>query len=121
MATWEVSIVVDTAARQPVASGVEGDDLERAVATAQARIEAGDHPGAKYRKGAVLIQRVDQTAEAKRAKWEADFYDIDKAGRRRRRFKKPQIERDWEDMVTRDRKVAREAAQLENAMYKQGR
>jgi hypothetical protein len=121
MATWEVSIVVDTNARQPVARDVEGDALERAVATAQARIDAGEHPGAKYRKGAILIQRSDQTPEAKRAKWEADFYDIDRAGRRRRRYRKPAIEKEWEEMIARDRKAETARRKAENDQYDQKR
>lgn len=121
MATWEVSIVVDTAARQVIARDVEQADLERAVAEAQARIRDGAYRHAAWQVGAVCVTRMDKTPDALRAKWEADFYDIDKAGRRRRRYKRPQIERDWEDMVTRDRKEAREAAQAANAQYKQRR
>jgi len=64
---------------------------------------------------------MDATSEARRAKWEADFYDIDKAGRRRRRYKKPEIERQWEAWVTAERKAEREAAKLSNDQYKQRR
>jgi hypothetical protein len=57
----------------------------------------------------IMVTRMDQTPEAKLAKWDADFYDRDRRGYKRRRFKKPQIERDWEAMLKEDRKDVRDA------------
>lgn len=111
----EVSIVCDTAARFVIAKDVEGAALERAILTAQERIEQGSYPHPVWKKGAVLVQRSDCTTEARQAKWAEDFYDIDRAERRRRRFKKPQIEKDWEEMVAQTGKDTRAAKRAANA------
>ena len=121
MALWEVSIVFDTAARYVTARDVRQDQLGVAIAEAHARIADGSYIHPAWKTGAVAVTRMDQTFEARRAQWEADFYDIDKAGRKRRRYKKSQIERDWEAWVTRERKAEREAAKLSNDQYKQRR
>jgi hypothetical protein len=119
--TWEVSLVHDTAARFVIATGVEGDALERAVAKAQQAIRETSTPHPDWKTPAILIQRTDQTPEAKRERWERDFYDVDRASRRRRRYRASLIEREWIEMVKRDAKEAREAAKLSNNQYKQRR
>lgn len=112
---WEVSLVHDTEGRYPVARDVRTDALAEAISMAQRRIVEGDYPHPVWRTSAVLVQRSDQTAEAKRAAWEEAFYDVDRAGRRRRRYKKSQIERDWEAWVAEERKAATAARRAANA------
>jgi hypothetical protein len=119
--TWEVSIVFDTAARYVVARDVGRDGLERAIAEGQARIDNGSYIHPEWKTGALAITRTDQTPEARRAHWEAEFYDIDRRGAKRRRYKKPQIERDWEAWVKAERKAEREAAKQANDSYSQKR
>jgi predicted NAD/FAD-binding protein len=121
MALWEVSIVFDTASRYVTHRDVLQDQLASAWLEAQARIRDGSYIHPAWKTGAVAITRMDATLEARRAKWEADFYDIDKRGYRRRRYKKPAIEREWEDMVIRDRKAATAAQKVSNDTYKQRR
>jgi len=93
--TWEIARLVGTAARLPVASCSTGDEMATAIAEV---LKSGS---------AVSVWRTDQTPEAKRAQWESDFYDLDRAGRRRRRFKRPLIEREWEAWAKSERAVAR--------------
>ncbi len=116
-----MSIVVDTAAKQVVARDVSQADLEHVYGEAQARIRDGAYRHAKWQTGVVAVTRMDQTLEARQAKWFADFYDIDKRGAKRRRYKKPLIEKQWEEMVTRTKREEREAAKLSNDQYKQRR
>jgi hypothetical protein len=121
MALWEVSIVFDTASRFVTARDVRQHDLERAVREAQERITLGTYIHPAWKTGAVAITRMDQTLEARRERWESEFYDVDRAGRRRRRFKRSQIEREWEAWVSAERKAERDAAKLSNDQYKQRR
>jgi hypothetical protein len=97
MTTWEVSVARGTAARLPQLR--ETQTGEEMAAVLAAILKSGQ---------AALIIRTDQTPEAKRAKWEADFYDIDKAGRRRRRYKRPVIEKEWEEMIKQVKREARD-------------
>lgn len=97
--TWEVSIPQGTNARIPQAREIEpGADMSHLIASL---LRSGE---------AVLIIRTDQTPEAKREKWEADFYDIDKAGRRRRRYKKTQLEKEWEEVAKTIKQERKEAS-----------
>jgi hypothetical protein len=112
---WEVAVVVSDTAREPIAQNVEGITLEFAILAAYAKIESGDYRHAAWQTGAVLIQRMDQTAEAKYEKWFNDFYDITRSGAKRRRFKKPQIEKDWEEMILKDSRETRQARIQSNA------
>jgi len=94
--TWEVAVSKGLRARRSVAVGKAGSaDL---LVAAQGVLAGG------Y---GLLITRTDQTAEALRKRWESEFYDIDKAGRRRRRFRKTSIEREWEKFFADARKDAR--------------
>jgi predicted NAD/FAD-binding protein len=114
--TWEVSIVVSTYSRIPVARDVpSGPALVEAYLRAHELVASGEYPHPTWRTGAVLVQRSDQTLEARRERWDQEFYDRDRRGYRRRRYKKPSIERDWEAMEERRRKEARVAAQSRNA------
>jgi len=121
VARWEVSIVIDQASKQVVARDVLAADLVLAVEDAQERIRRGAYIHPEWKVGAISITRMDCTSEARRAKWEADFYDIDKAGRRRRRYKKPEVERQWEAWVKAEAKTAREARKVSNDTYSQRR
>jgi hypothetical protein len=119
--TWEVSIVVDTASRQPTYRGVTADGLADAIAGTLSRIASDAYMHPHWKVGALLIQRTDQTLEARREHWDSEFYDRDRRGYRRRRFKVSAIERDWTAMIEADRKAIRLAQQAENASYKQRR
>lgn len=77
------------------------------------------HP--QWKVGALLIQRTAETLEARREHWDSEFYDRDRRGYRRRRFKVSAIEREWTAMIEADRKAIRLAQQAENASYKQRR
>lgn len=118
---WEVAIVVDTAARQPVATGVEGADLERAILEANRRIRTGEYLHPAWKTGAVLVQRVERTTEERFLAWVEKFYDITKNGAKRRRYKVPAIEREWVAWVTGEKKAAREAAKHANAGRRRSR
>lgn len=94
--TWEVARAKGLAARVPVAVGKAGSaDL---LAAAQEVLRSGS---------ALLVTRTDWTLEARREKWESEFYDVDRAGRRRRRYRKTDIERQWEQFYTDLRRDAR--------------
>jgi hypothetical protein len=112
MHTWEVSTSSSLSTRRTLYRDVTDSDLPdrwlRAYRFAQASPVAGRTP-------AVLVTRTDWTPEARRAKWESDFYDLDKAGRRRRRWKKTPIEREYEAAATAERKAKREAKALAKA------
>jgi predicted NAD/FAD-binding protein len=116
-----VSLVHDTASRFVIEKDVESDDLERAVAAAQREIAEGSTPHPAWRTPVVCITRSDWTYEARRAQWFEDFYDRDKNGRKLRRYKKPQIEREWEQWVKDERKATAAAAKAENDQYDQRR
>lgn len=116
MATqWEVSVVVDSAGRFPIGTAPSGAELEELVATAQQRIDSGDYPHPSWKVGAILIQRSDQTLEAQRKAWFDAFYDVDRRGYKRRRYKRPDIEKQWEAWAKAERAEARAASQQRNA------
>ena len=48
---------------------------------------------------ALLVTRTDETPEALRTKWESEFYDRDKRGYKRRRFRRTKEEKEWEAMA----------------------
>jgi len=112
MGTWEVAISTSLSSRRTLYRDVSDADLPDRWLQAYRFAENLSTPG---RKPAVLVTRSDQTPEARRAQWEADFYDIDKAGRRRRRYKKTPIEREFEAVATANRKAKREAKSLAKA------
>lgn len=111
---WEVSIVVDTASRYPVGVGSRSE-LEALVAEANRRINDGDYPHPSWKVGAVLIQRADQTLEAKRQAWFDAFYDLDRRGYKRRRYKRPAIEVSWEAWAKEQKRQAAEDSKIRNA------
>lgn len=93
-------------------------DGTRAELTAE---EAGDQLAKLLREGnAVVVTRMDWTPEARRAKWEADFYDVDRAGRRRRRYRRTPLEREWEEMLKTRKQEERAATKTSVAEVKQG-
>lgn len=116
---WEVSIVVDESARRVVARDVDRAGLGAAMAECQRLLDTGEYLHPPFRTGAMLVQREDQTAEARREKWEADFYDLDRRGYKRRRFKRPAIEKEWEAWAKAERKAEREASKMSNDTYVQ--
>ena len=118
---WELSFVVDTAARQPIAVAMEGADLERAILEANRRLEAGEYRSPAWKKPALLIQRTDRTAEAQFQHWFDEFYDLDKRNAKRRRYKKPAIEKAWEEWIKAEARVARSDRQVANASHKRDR
>ena len=119
--TWEVAIVHDTASKYVIARDVQQADLADTIAAAQARIRDGAYIHPEWKTGALAITRMDATSEGRRAHWEAEFYDRDRRGYKRRRYPKPAIEKEWEAMVKRDAKAAREAAKVSNDTYSQRR
>lgn len=101
---WEVARAKGLAARVPVAVGKAGSaDLLAAV---QEVLRSGS---------ALLVTRTDWTLEARREKWESEFYDWQlitkgsKAGQKRRvrRYRKTDIERQWEQFYADLRRDAR--------------
>ena len=135
--TWEIAVVRDTSTREVLARDVPTEHLWAYVAEAacdegwyteanpermepcerRALARLVDLLKAKSKRvesRALLITRMDRTPEAVKAKWESEFYDIDKAGRRRRRYKRPQLEKDWEAMAKRWRKEERDARRVKN-------
>jgi hypothetical protein len=109
---YEVSLCHDEAARFVIARDVEQPDLYEQWKVAEARIAEGSTPHPPWRTPAIMIQTMEWATTKER--WERDFYDKDKAGRRRRRFKKPQIEKDWEAWVKKERKAVLEARRATN-------
>ena len=101
--TWEVAVAKGLHARVPVARDVGSRDTASHVA---AILNSG---------GAAIVSRTDATPEALRKKWEDDFYDIDRAGRRRRRFRKTPIEREWEEFYANRKRSARSDRSLDKA------
>lgn len=104
MHTWEVARSKSLRARLPVLREARpGPEMLEAV---RAVLAAGS---------AVLVTRSDQTAEALREKWESEFYDEyeirsgPNAGaiRRRRRYRKTDVERAWEQHFADLRRTAR--------------
>jgi len=93
---WEVSRAKGLAARIPVLRGATDPAI---IAEAIASVLNGGH--------AVLVIRSDWTPEARKARWESEFYDVDRAGRRRRRYRKTNIERQWEQFFTAKRRADR--------------
>lgn len=93
--TWEIALTKGLAARVVVARDVETKDVGLILASHLVKGHA------------VVVTRSDSTPEAKRAKWEEDFYDIDRAGRRRRRYRKTQVEREWEEFFAQYKRDAR--------------
>jgi hypothetical protein len=93
MTTWEVSIIGDLSARTVVRKDVPQSELLEAYK--HASVVASGYTG-WGRPRSVMLTRSDHTPEARRARWEAAFYDLDRRGYRRRRFRKSQTERDWE-------------------------
>ena len=135
--TWEIAVVRDTSTRIVLAENVptealwayvaeagcsEGwyteanpDRMEPAERRALARcVDLLKAKSKRVESRALLITRMDRTPEAMKAKWESEFYDIDKAGRRRRRYKRPQIEKDWEAWAKRWRREERDARRVKN-------
>jgi len=137
---WEIAIVFDLSSRLVLATNVPTEQLWAYVAEAgldegwfteaspwrmepserRALARVMDTLKAKQRRvnsHALLITRMDHTPEAVRAAWEAEFYDLDKRGHKRRRFKRHQVEKDWEAMAKRWRKEEREARQVKNRSH----
>lgn len=108
----------DTSSRVTIAENLETDALERAYAEAWYIAERMAEEWPNLRAPGVLVQRMDQTFEAKRLRWEREFYDIDRAGRRRRRFKRPEIEKLWEEWLKNER--ARERAKRRQSNAERG-
>ena len=134
---WEIAVVSDSTSRIVIATNVQTEHLWAYVAEAacdegwyteanpdrmepcerRALARLVDLLKAKSKRvesRALLITRMDRTPEAMKAKWEASFYDIDKAGRRRRRYKRPQIEKDWGAWAKAQRKEVRDAQRIRN-------
>src|SRR5688572_13147908 len=61
---------------------------------------------------ALLITRSDQTPEALKKAWAAEFYDIDKRGHKRRRFRRSATEREWEKIGKQIGKAHRDRMRL---------
>lgn len=99
--TWEVSRARGLHARTPVLREAKPDAT---MAEAIASVLNSGH--------AALVTRSDWTVEARRARWESEFYDIDRAGRRRRRYRRSATEREWEDFYRSARKVQRDDRKL---------
>lgn len=112
MSTWEVAISSSLSSRRTLYRDVPDADLPdrwlRAYRFAEAQSYAGRTPS-------VLVTRSDWTYEARKAQWESDFYDLDKAGRKRRRWKKTPIEREFEAAADASRKAKRAAKSLVKA------
>jgi hypothetical protein len=127
--TWEVALTWEPGSRIAVARDVATDELwavlsvlaedhwadletqvlspaeNRALARIMDRLKAVPLP--VRRMPGIMVTRSDQTPEALREAWESEFYDIDKAGRRRRRYKRTQLEKDWEAWVKANKAEAR--------------
>ena len=134
---WEVAYIRDSASRIVLAENVPTSDLwayfltaaeddgwaqeivdlspteRRTLARVMDMLKARVVHPPKPR--CIAITRMDWTPEAQYAKWEADFYDVDKNGRRRRRYRRLQIEKDWEEMVKAWRREERAARAVKNA------
>ena len=93
---WEVSKAKGLAARIPVLR--EASDPAIIAEAIASVLKSGS---------AALVMRSDWTPEARRERWESEFYDLDRAGRRRRRFRKTDIERQWEKFYADERRRAR--------------
>lgn len=103
---WEVALALN-ASRWVIARDVLTRDLPDAIAEAQARIDGQAWP---VRVPALSITRSDQTSEALQERRDRQFWKFDKAGRRRRAYKRPGIEKDWEAWAKEQRKRDRAAA-----------
>ena len=135
--TWEIAVVRDTSTREVLARDVPTEALWAYVAEAGCgegwyteanpdRMEPSERRALarcvdllkavskRVESRALLITRMDRTPEAMKAKWESEFYDLDKAGRKRRRYKRSQLERDWEVMAKAWRKEERDARRIKN-------
>lgn len=132
MYTYEISVVYDTHERTVLFRGLSMEEAEeafvlcarecgprwyrpeysssekRALARLRDTLKAEDERGLRKsnRQPALLVTREDQTPEARRQKWEDDFYDLDRRGYKRRRYKKSQTERDWEKYHADQKKLA---------------
>lgn len=111
-ALWEIALCNSESTRYVLAASVPSSELWTYVATA---LEESSPFG--WREPGVLVTRMDQTPEAKRAKWEADFYDVRTFNRKGkiikakyRRYKPAQIEKDWVKMIEADKKAKKLAA-----------
>ena len=93
---WEVARSKGLSARTPVLR--EASD-RATIAEAIASVLTSGH--------AAVVTRSDWTREARKAKWESEFYDVDRAGRRRRRYRKTDIERQWEQFYADLRRSSR--------------
>jgi len=137
---WEIATVRDTSTREVLATNVPTEDLWAYVAEAACdqgwyteanpeRMESRERralarvlDGLKAKtqrveSRALLITRMDKTPDAVKGKWFSEFYDLDKRGHKRRRFKRPQIEKDWEAMTKRWRAEERSARQVKNRSH----
>lgn len=96
MTTWEIAEAKGLSARVPIAKDVATVDIAPIVSTL---INAGR---------AAVVTRMDMTPEAKRARWSEAFYDVTRNGSKRRRFKRPKIEVEWEAWAKAERKRKRD-------------
>jgi hypothetical protein len=104
VAEWEIAIVQSLTSRVTIWRNVPTEELGEAWGLVWAQTES--LMNGRKRPG-ILITRMDMTPEAKRQKWTDTFYDLDKRGYKRRRFKKTPIEKDWEEFFENKRKAAR--------------
>ena len=134
---WEIAVVRDTTTRIVLAENVPTEALWAYVAEAGCdegwyteanpeRMEPKERRALarvldllkakplRVQSRALLITRMDKTPAALKAKWESEFYDLDKAGRKRRRYKRPQVETDWDAMSKAWRKEERDARRVKN-------
>jgi hypothetical protein len=104
--TWELAIPRGYG-RDVVGRGLHASQLEELTRKSLAEGHA------------LLITRTDQTPEAQKEAWAAEFYDIDKRGHKRRRFRRSATEREWEKIGKQIGKAHRDRMRLKYTKYRE--
>ena len=100
--TWEIAFCRDDDSRLVLSAGVPSRELAASIPPSKDWTAFGTP-------AALMLTRTDWTPEARKRKWESDFYSFVqyKNGTiaKRRRTPAPQIEKEWQQWVVSEKKA----------------